>query len=118
MGVTNKPTEAFLSADIGVYPSNFEGFPLGLSEALAIGLPCIGIGTATGIKELIIDRENGLLSEFNVIDFARKLTELMNNQPLRIKYGQQARESVKKYSEERFWAKWEAFIEDMVYCER
>lgn len=112
MGVTDKPSEAFLDADLGVYTSAFEGFPLGLSEALAAGLPCIGLKTATGINELIVDRENGLLTEPHIIDIARKLTELMNNQPLRIKYGQNARESMKKYSEEMFFAKWDALIED------
>ncbi len=114
-GVTNNPTEVFMNADIGVYPSNFEGFPLGLSEALAIGLPCIGFETATGINELIKDRENGLLCEYSIIDLARKLTELMNNQPLRIKYGDNARKSVEQYSEAAFWAKWENFICDVLY---
>jgi len=118
MGVTPNPLDAFLQADIGVYSSSFEGFPLGLSEALAAGLPCIGFESATGINELIKDRENGLLCEYNNVDLARKLTELMNNQPLRIKYGHNARESVKQYSEELFWAKWEAFIEDSVFCGR
>lgn len=117
MGVTKNPVEAFMQADIGVYPSSFEGFPLGLSEALAIGLPCIGFEVAVGINELIKDRQNGLLAEYNQIDLARKLAELMNNPPLRIKYGQKARDSVKQYSEELFWAKWEAFIDEAV-CER
>lgn len=114
MGVTKNPAEAFLQADFGAYPSAFEGFPLGLSEALAAGLPCIGMKTATGINELIIDRENGLLTEPFYLDITRKLTELMNNQPLRIKYGQKARESMRKYSEELFLAKWDALIEDVL----
>lgn len=114
MGVTSNPNEAFMNADIGAYTSTFEGFPLGLSEALAIGLPCIGLSCATGINELIKDRENGLLTESNQVDVARKLTELMNNQPLRQKYGQNARESMKKYSEELFFAKWDAMIDDAI----
>ena len=112
MGVTNNPTEAFLQADIGAYTSSFEGFPLGLSEALAIGLPCLGLKSATGINELIKDRENGLLCESNQVDVARKLTILMNNQPLRVKYGNNARLSMQNYSEELFLAKWDALIDD------
>ena len=114
MGVTKNPAEAFLQADFGAYTSTFEGFPLGLSEALASGLPCIGMKTATGINELIIDRENGLLTEPFYLDITRKLTELMNNQPLRAKYGKKARESMRKYSEELFLAKWDALIEDVL----
>ena len=112
MGVTNNPPKAFLDADFGAYTSAFEGFPLGLSEALAAGLPCIGLKTATGINELIIDRENGLLTEPHYMDITRKLTELMNNQPLRARYGANARESMRKYSVEMFFAKWDALIED------
>lgn len=112
MGVTNDTVGAFLEADLGAYTSAFEGFPLGLSEALAAGLPCIGLKTATGVNELIEDRKNGLLAENNVMDVARKLTELMNNTPLRVKYGQYARESMKQYSEDLFWEKWEALFEE------
>ena len=110
--MTNNPPKAFLDADFGAYTSAFEGFPLGLSEALAAGLPCIGLKTATGINELIIDRENGLLTEPHYMDITRKLTELMNNQPLRARYGANARESMRKYSVEMFFAKWDALIED------
>lgn len=110
MGVTKDTSNALAQADIGAYTSSFEGFPLGLSEALSVGLPCIGLRSATGINELIIDRHNGLLCESNQVDIARKLAELMNNRPLREKYGHNAKESMKQYSEFLFWRKWEDLI--------
>ncbi len=114
MGVTNQPIEALLEADIGAYTSTYEGFPLGLSEAMSVGLPCVGLKNATGINELIKDRHSGLLCESNQVDVARKLVQLMANPPLRIRYGQNAREEMKQYSTELYLAKWDNLINEIL----
>lgn len=114
MGVTDKPIETLCKADIGAYTSKYEGFPLGLSEALSVGLPCVGLNSATGINELIIDRENGLLTESNQVDVARKLSQLMNSKKLRRRYGENARKSVQKYSVELCLSKWDDLINEVI----
>jgi glycosyltransferase involved in cell wall biosynthesis len=62
----------FLSAiDIFVMPSLWEGQPIALLEALAIGKPCIA-SAVDGIPEIIIDRVNGyLVKPSNVEELAR-----------------------------------------------
>lgn len=114
MGVTENVQEVLHNADIGAYTSFYEGFPLGLSEALSAGLPCIGLASATGINELIINEYNGFLCDTEPLDIAMKLVKLMDNQDLRIEYGKNARESVKKYSPESFFEKWDNAIDEVI----
>lgn len=44
-GVTDKVEIKLQKADIFAFPSAHEGFPLALTEAMAIGLPAIGYKT-------------------------------------------------------------------------
>jgi glycosyltransferase involved in cell wall biosynthesis len=52
--------EYLQASDIFVFPSQEDAFPLALVEAMACGLPVISTPVG-GIKEIITDRENGLL---------------------------------------------------------
>ena len=47
-------------SDIFVFPSHFEGFPVALLEALAVGLPCIGTEVG-GIPDILDHGRAGLL---------------------------------------------------------
>jgi glycosyltransferase involved in cell wall biosynthesis len=62
-------------ADIFVIPSEYEGTPIALLEALHNGLLCIG-AKVNGIKDLINDNINGVLFELNnaeiLSDFLKK----------------------------------------------
>jgi len=53
-------TREYASSKIFVLPSVYEGFPLVILEAWASGLPVIGTDVS-GTRELVKDRENGLL---------------------------------------------------------
>ncbi len=96
-GVTKNPFETFINYDFCVFPSYFEGFPNGLSEALSVGLPAVGFKGASGVNELIIDNKNGLLAEEDYSDFAEKIEILINDKKLRSKFSQEAVKSMKKY---------------------
>lgn len=118
MGVTNQVEEVYRNADIGAYTSYYEGFPLGLSQALGTGLPCIGLNCASGVNELIKNEYNGLLAEKEPEDIAMKLVRLMDNKELRIEYSENAIKSMAMYSEETFWQKWEDVIEEAIKQKR
>ena len=48
------------AADIFVFPSHFEGFPVALLEAAALGLPCVGTQVG-GIPDILDEGRAGLL---------------------------------------------------------
>lgn len=113
-GATQKPFEEFAKADFCVFPSYFEGFGLGLAEALSTGLPAIGLKGSSGVNELIKDTENGFLTEENEDDFAEKIEYLINNKNKRYEMGLNAKQSIKKYSKEIIAHKWLTTIEKVL----
>ena len=52
-------------ARASVLSSNYEGFPMSIVESLSVGIPVISVDCPTGPKEIIIDKNNGLLVEMN-----------------------------------------------------
>ncbi len=113
-GATNEPYKKLKEADFCVFPSYFEGFGLGLAEALSNGLPAIGFKGATGVNELIKDNENGFLAEEDENDFAERIEYLINNREKRLEMGINAKNSVKKYSKEIIEQKWLNLIEKVL----
>ncbi len=114
-GKTKEPLKELQNADIFAFPSIFEGFGLSLTEAMAVGLPSIGLKTAPAVNEIIVDNDNGLLSENTPEDFANKLEILILNRKLREKLGISAKESVKKYSKEKILTMWQKLIKESLY---
>jgi len=94
----------FNQMDIVVIPSILDGESFGVAavEASACAKPVIASNTG-GLKEVIQDGENGLLSEpQNADDIARKIDFLIENPDERRKMGNRGRENViKKYD----WSK-------------
>jgi len=118
MGTTDKPLEEMRKSDIFAFPTAFEGFPLALTEAMSVGLPCVGLKTASAVNELIIDGYNGFLSDNNEFDFAQKLKCLMDDRQLRATLGQNGHEFVKQFEPNKIWDQWEALIVDTVQQHR
>jgi glycosyltransferase involved in cell wall biosynthesis len=81
---------------------------------MSVGLPCVGLKTAPGVNELIVDSKNGFLAENNVADFAAKLKLLMDNPSLRATLGQNGRTFVKQFEPQKIWDQWENLITETV----
>jgi len=91
----NSELPCFLNqSDIYIQPSLIEGHPKTLIEAMACGLPVIGSNVA-GTREIIKDRQNGLLCGTSSNEIRAAITELMTNPGLMEQMGNQAREYVK-----------------------
>ena len=58
--------EHLSSAHLFVIPSDTEGCPMALGEALAHGLPAIGFADCEGVNKMIRHQENGLLAGFSI----------------------------------------------------
>ena len=113
-GVTKKPFETYLNYDFCVFPSYFEGFPLGLAESLSLGLPAIGFEGASGVNKLIIENKNGFLCKENYKDFASKMEILINNPNLRDEFSKFAIEQMKQYDNLTIKQSWNDLITDIV----
>ena len=101
-------------------PSLWEGFPNALSEALAHGLPAVGFARCSGVNELIVHDENGLLAENgkteeeNIQSLQRSLRALMESPESRKSMGKRAVESMEPYRPERCFDAWEKVLGEVV----
>ena len=81
---------AFQEASIYCLPSWGEGFPMGVLDAWAYGIPVVTTPVG-GIPDIITNGENGFVYEVNDIDkLAEYLVLLMNSRELRDKIVEQA----------------------------
>ena len=103
----------YKSADIMAFPSFFEGFPNALAEALAHGVPCVGLRDTLGVNSLIQDGLNGLLVDSNPEAFAHGLKSLMEDKQTRLRMSAEARKIVYKYEPEAAYRQWELLFEDI-----
>jgi len=92
-------------ADILLLPSEGEGLPGVVMEAMASGLPIVSTD-CVGPKEIIINGKNGfLVKQKNNEEFYKALKKLVDNPKLRIKMGKNGKEFVKNYSIEKVSSK-------------
>jgi 1,2-diacylglycerol 3-alpha-glucosyltransferase len=85
-------------ADAFVTASVTEVHPLSIIEAMAAGLPVLGINSP-GVGDTVGDGITGFLShEEDLASFTAKMVRLVLDQPLREKMGLQASQEVNKYA--------------------
>lgn len=94
--VTINPEKYYQACDIMLLPSSREGQPNVLLESMACANAIIGSDIA-GINEMLINDINGLTFSVNDQDsFIKSICLLVDNEDLRLNYGQKARYSVLK----------------------
>lgn len=113
-GKTDHIAEVYKKSDIFAFPSKSEGFGMALSEALAAGVPAIGLKKCNGVNSLIIDGINGYLTESDPDAFRDALERLMKNPSLREQMGKAAIEEMKRYRPDIIWDAWEHAIQEVV----
>jgi glycosyltransferase involved in cell wall biosynthesis len=101
-GFTRDASRLLPAFDIFAMPSRSEALPLALIEAGAAGLPCIA-SRVGGIPEVIANQETGLLvSPERPRELAEALRRLIEDAPLRARFGASLRERVRaEFSRER-----------------
>lgn len=101
-------------ADAGVFvlPSDSEGMPNALIEAMALGIPSIATDCPIGGPAVIIeDHENGILVPVNDRPaLTAALQELIDNAAMAERLGRSAGNVMKEFSEEAVCAQWEDYL--------
>jgi 1,2-diacylglycerol 3-alpha-glucosyltransferase len=99
-GVPYKYIPAYLHAsDFFVSASLSEVHPLTFIEAAAAGLPGLGF-RSTGIQDIIVDEQTGLIAEDNDLSFGLRFLRLAQDPELRARLGCSAAEYARKLSVE------------------
>jgi glycosyltransferase involved in cell wall biosynthesis len=87
------------AADLFVLPSDSEGFPLGLVEAMAVGLPSV-VTRVSGAVDVVRDRDNGILIPIQDAGALEAAFEwLLRNRDQWESIGRKARTTVREYCE-------------------
>ncbi|MGL5531441.1 MAG: glycosyltransferase, partial [Culicoidibacterales bacterium] len=78
--------------------SKNEGLPLTLIEAISVGLPVVSYNTCPGIREIVVNKKNGLLVEQdNIQDFTDAMINLITNSEKRSELAINAFDYSKKF---------------------
>ncbi|WP_158681714.1 CDP-glycerol glycerophosphotransferase family protein [Microbulbifer pacificus] len=114
-GFTESPELAIGRAKIFCIPSIFEGCPLTLVEAKALGVPAIGFDDCTGVRGMISHGEDGLLVKRRTAkDLSNALETLIRDESYLSHLSELALQDAKKYSRECVFDQWESLISETV----
>jgi glycosyltransferase involved in cell wall biosynthesis len=97
LGTVSRLETVYACADMFVYPSAYEAFPLVVLEAAAAGLPLV-VTRTSGTEEVVVDEENGLLVERQVDAIASAIRRLAGDAQLRASMGERARIASQPYT--------------------
>jgi len=111
-GFTSQPIQVLKEASLFVFPSKFEGFPLALVEAMAVGLPCVGFASCSGVNELIQHKTTGYLVN-DLQELVIYLDILMGNPQVRADYGILGNCYSKDFQEQLISEKWIELIKEI-----
>lgn len=97
-------------ADIFVLPSNYEGMPMTIIEAMGTGLPVVAAEVG-GIPDMLTNGESGFLTR-DEASFLEACEALIADEALRIKLGSQAKLDSRRFSAEYMAQKYcEAYLQ-------
>jgi len=110
-GWVTDPQRRLASGDLFVLSSRFEGFPLALVEAMAVGLPAVSFDCPTGPSEIVRHEIDGLLVPPEDADaLAAAMKRLMRDESTRREFAQRAPEVLDRFGTARFLKDWNLVI--------
>lgn len=114
--VTTNIEQIYKDASILVMSSRYEGFGMVLLEAQTVGLPTISFDCKCGPSEIIVNGENGyLVEEGDFEGMAQRILQLIENESLRKRMGENAYNNALRFSEDVVMSKWERLFKEVVY---
>ena len=104
----------YSNASLYAMSSKFEGFPMTLLEAMAYGVPCVSFFCPNGPSEIIHDGEDGyVVRQGDVAALASRMNQVADDENLRRRMGEKARENIGRYDVGRITDLWAAFFEEL-----
>lgn len=101
----------FRAAQLFCLASRWEGFPNALAEAMAFGLPTVGMADCAGVNILIEDGRTGLLAPDGGVEaLGKTLAVLMDNPDRRVAMGEAGRASVTHFEPTAVFDSWETLF--------
>lgn len=112
-GMVSDIQAAMARCHINAFISIYEGFPNALAEAMALGLPSVACRDVSGVEELALDQQTGLLvdREPSAYEVAAKLEALMKNPSLRQQLALAARSHILHWSPDLIFSKWDRLFD-------
>lgn len=113
-GPVSNIEEKYQDSSIFVLSSRFEGLPLVLMEAMAIGVTPVAFTCPCGPRDIIHDGEDGILCENgNIEKLADGICKLIENEPLRIEMGQKAAQNIQRYTIDNIMKQWDELFQEI-----
>ncbi len=116
VGHTTTPESYMAASDVLCLPSYREGFGMVIIEAAAVGIPSIA-SRIYGITDAVVDGETGLLHAPRDVEAIKNCMQtLIDNKPLRLKLGEQARaRAIKDFDSDAITQEWVKFYQENVH---
>ena len=113
-GSVSNVQDEYLDSSLFVCTSRFEGFGMGIIEAMACGLPVVAFDCLWGPRSIISNGEDGILVENgNVAKFAESVLGLINS-PLKLQImGANARHNVQRFNIDDIASKWKLLFDEL-----
>ena len=109
---TSQIFDKYLDSSLLLLTSRYEPFGLVLPEAMSCGLPVVAFNCPYGPADIITNGFDGFLIErHNIVDFAEKICQLIEDKSLRQRMGHRAKDVSCRYTEEKIMPQWVALFE-------
>lgn len=116
MGQSDHLEKEIRDAALFVLPSDYEGMPNALMEAMALGLPVIATDCPCGGAGMLIeDGVSGrLVPVGDEVQMAKAMEEILNNQELSELLGKNAKKVARKADSHKIYEEWKMYVEQLI----
>jgi len=98
----------YTSSKVYVCTSRSESFGLTIAEAMSNGLPCVSFDCDSGPRTIIKNEEDGILVKpEDTKGLVAAITQLITNQIMLKRLGENATKNIKRFSSENIFVQWE-----------
>lgn len=112
---TTEICKYYKEASIFALSSRYEGFGLVILEAQSFGVPVVAFDCPTGPRNIINHGVDGYLVETeNIYDLSNKINKLIEEESLRVQFGENAIKNIEKFKIENIMKQWNSLISDLI----